>query len=143
MEPKRTAPPLSGELKLAKLIPGAKQTVSTTLGRAAIELLGAGLGAGWRGDRLEAARAGDSLAVVWIVAFETEAQAEAFRLTLTPTLSRREREAVVSARERETVVLMNGAPVDKTELIRRAAFRVLASPHADHPAPAAPGVRGK
>ena len=132
MDP-RSAPPISGELKLAKLIPGSKQTVATTLGRAAIELLGPGLGEGWRGDRLEAVSFRGSVAVVWIVAFESESQAAALVNTLTPTLSRRERELVVVA---------TGAA--DTELIRRAAFRVLASPHGpDHPAPQAPGIRGK
>ncbi len=128
MDPSRPAP-LTGELKLSKLIPGSKQTVSTTLGRAAIELISSG--EGWRGDRLEAVHIGKELAVVWIVAFENESRAKAFESVLTS-----------SHRERETVVITTGAA--NTELIRRAAFRVLASPNGpDHPAPAAPGVRGK
>lgn len=78
MTPSRTAAPLTGELQLTRLIPGAKPSVATTLGRAQLELLGGGLGEGWRGDRLESVRVGKKLVVVWSVAFATQAQAIAF-----------------------------------------------------------------
>lgn len=78
MTPSRTAAPLVGEVLLTRLIPGAKPSVATTLGRAALELLGEGLGEGWRGDRLESVHVGKKLVVVWSVAFTTEAQALTF-----------------------------------------------------------------
>ena len=76
MTPTRTAPPRKGELHLERLIPEAKPSVSTTLGRANLELLGAGLGEGWRGDRLESVRVGPKAFVAWSIVFETQDQAQ-------------------------------------------------------------------
>lgn len=75
MTPRSLAPPLERELHLEKLLPGAKKTLSTTLGRANLELLGEGLGVGWRGDRLEAVRLNGKTIVTWSIAFDTPAQA--------------------------------------------------------------------
>lgn len=69
-----TSPPLEGRLNLDQLIPNAKPSISTTLGRANLELLGAGLGEGWRGDRLEAVRVGKKTVVAWVIVFETPQQ---------------------------------------------------------------------
>lgn len=71
----RSAAPLERELHLERLVPGAKKSLSTTLGRANLELLGEDLGLGWRGDRLEAVRVRGKTVVTWIIAFETPAQA--------------------------------------------------------------------
>jgi hypothetical protein len=65
-------------LHLDRLIKGATRSVSTTLGRANLELLGAGLGEGWQGDRLESVRAGGKTLVAWSVLFETPEQAARF-----------------------------------------------------------------
>ncbi len=78
MTPCRTGAPLVADLQLTRLIPGSKASVATTVGRAALELLGEGLGEGWRGDRLESVHVGKKLVAVWSVAFATAAQAITF-----------------------------------------------------------------
>ena len=112
MDPSRTAAPLWGELRLEKLIPGAKRSVATTLGRANLELLGAGLGAGWRGDRLESVRIAGKVAVVWIVAFETADQSKGFA------------EAVHGVADGSDVLLLVGVPPEREAAVRAAASRV-------------------
>ncbi len=112
MEPSRTAAPLSGALRLEKLIPGSRRSVGTTLGRAHLELLGAGLGQGWRGDRLESVRVAGKVAVVWIIAFETADQASTFAA------------AVKGVAEEATVILMVGVPAQREAALRSAALGV-------------------
>jgi hypothetical protein len=112
MVPSRIAAPLPGELGLASLLPGAKKSVSTTLGRAQLELLGDGLGEGWLGDRLESVRLGGKVIVVWTVAFATEAQAAAFA------------EVAHGSREGAVVQVSAGVPAARSEAVRRAAFRL-------------------
>ena len=99
-------PPLEGVLHLEKLIPGAKPSISTTLGRANVELLGPA--AGWRGDRLESVRIGAKVVVVWVIAFESAEQAAAFSAN----------------HEGARVVLTSGVPPSRLELVRAAALRV-------------------
>ncbi|MDP1827046.1 MAG: hypothetical protein Q8L48_27480 [Archangium sp.] len=70
----RETQPLEGRLQLDRLIPNAKPSISTTLGRANLELLGAGLGEGWRGDRLESVRAGKKTITAWVIVFESPEQ---------------------------------------------------------------------
>ena len=78
MAPKKSAPPLEAALHLERLFPAATRSISTTLGRANLELLGAGLGEGWRGDRLESVRVGAKTVVAWSIVFETPGQATRF-----------------------------------------------------------------
>ncbi len=108
MTPSRTAAPLAGDLQLTRLIPGAKASVATTLGRAQLELLGDGLGEGWRGDRLESVCVGTRLVTVWSVAFATEAQAIAFA------------EVVKGEREGAVVALLVGT---RNEAVKNRALR--------------------
>lgn len=110
MSPARTAAPLSADLQLSTLVPGAKKSVATTLGRAQLELLGAD-GAGWLGDRLESVRVGKKAVVVWSVAFSTEAQASAFA------------ELAHGSHEGTVAVITSGVPPERLELIKRRAFR--------------------
>lgn len=70
------APPLQAAFHLERLLPRARPALATTLGQANVELLGEGLGEGWRGDRLESVRVGGKTVVVWAVKFEEPAQAE-------------------------------------------------------------------
>lgn len=69
-----TSRPLEAQLHLDRLVPNAKPSIATTLGRANLELLGPGLGEGWRGDRLEAVRVGKKTVVAWVIVFETPQQ---------------------------------------------------------------------
>ncbi len=108
MTPSRTAAPLAGELQLTRLIPGAKPSVATTLGRAQLELLGEGLGKGWRGDRLESVRVGKKRVTVWSVVFETETQAMVFA------------EVVKGERAGAVVALMVGT---RSEVVKQRALR--------------------
>jgi hypothetical protein len=105
----RAAPPLEGELHLERLVPGAKKSVSTTLGRANLELLGEDLGVGWRGDRLEAVRVRGKTIVTWSIAFETPAQAKQLAALVTGSLTRG-----------TVVVISSGA----SQPLREAALRV-------------------
>ncbi|MDP3156905.1 MAG: hypothetical protein Q8N23_29815 [Archangium sp.] len=108
MMPSRLAAPLAGDLQLTRLLPGARASVTTTLGRAQLELLGGGLGEGWRGDRLESVHVGRRLVTVWSVAFATEAQAIAFA------------EVVKGEREGAVVALLVGT---RNEAVKKRALR--------------------
>lgn len=105
----RAAPPLERELHLERLVPGAKKSVSTTLGRANLELLGEDLGVGWRGDRLEAVRVRGKTIVTWSIAFETPAQAKQLSALVPGSLTRG-----------TVVVISSGA----SEAVRDAASRM-------------------
>ena len=108
MTPSRTAAPLVGDLQLTRLIPGAKASVATTVGRAQLELLGEGLGKGWRGDRLESVHVGKKRVTVWSVVFETETQAIAFA------------EVVKGERAGAVVALLVGT---RSDVVKRRALR--------------------
>jgi hypothetical protein len=69
-----TSRPFEAQLHLDRLVSNAKPSIATTLGRANLELLGPGLGEGWRGDRLESVRVGKKAVVAWVIVFETPQQ---------------------------------------------------------------------
>lgn len=137
MTPGLTLPPLTGAFRLQRLIPGAKASLATTLGRANLELLGEGLGEGWLGDRLEAVHVGKRLVVGWSVAFTTPAQCEQFAAVIRRGASC----------GRGIAVVLSGVEADQAPRVRNAAlsaFGARVPTHGpDHPAPEAPGVRGK
>lgn len=110
----RAEAPLEGALHLDRLIPGATASIATTLGRANLELLGEGLGEGWRGDRLEAVRAGGKAVVVWVVAFDSPKQTERLAAALTG------RGAVV--RQGALVALLCGVPARQDAAVRAASL---------------------
>ena len=101
-----TKPPLEGLLHLEKLIPGAKTSLSTTLGRANVALLGPA--AGWRGDRLESVRVGAQVVVAWVIAFDSAEHAAAFS----------------AAHDGARVVILSGVPSARREAVWAAALRV-------------------
>lgn len=106
--------PLERELHLERLIPHAKRSISTTLGRANLELLGEELGVGWRGDRLEAVRVRGKPIVTWVIALDTPAQAQQLARLIAGASSRG-----------SNVVIASGAP----EAVREAALRLFPEPH--------------
>jgi hypothetical protein len=75
--------PLSGDIGLARLVDG-RDIVGTVLGRAAIDLYGPRLGAGWRGDRLEVSLSDGVLCAAWVVRFATAEQATDFAAAYAP-----------------------------------------------------------
>jgi len=86
--------PLKGEVGLGEIIDGTGLFV-TTLGRANLDLLGRihreqsdeePLGKGWRGDRLEIIRTGETDAAVWVVAFRKRDEARSFAEVLAKLL---------------------------------------------------------
>lgn len=113
MPPRSTRPPLERTLHLDLLIPRAQKSVDTSLGRANLELLGEGLGEGWRGDRLEAVRVRGKLVVLWVIALETPAQAQRLSATVAGSVTRG-----------SIVVLSSGA----TDSVREAALRLFPEP---------------
>lgn len=112
LSPARTAAPLEGALHLDKLIPGARRLFTTTLGRANLELLGADVGEGWRGDRLESVQLGAGTVVVWVVAFDTEAQAARFAGVAKCAV----------AQQTKSVALLCGVPASRETAVRAAAL---------------------
>jgi hypothetical protein len=75
---KKGEKPVAGAIDLGKLLEGSSALYATVVGRANLELLGEGLGEGWRGDRLEAVRVGGVSCAAWVLRFGTQAQAERF-----------------------------------------------------------------
>ena len=113
MPPRASAPPVERVLHLELLVPQAKKSVGTTLGRANLELLGEGLGEGWRGDRLEAVRAQGKFIAVWVIAFETPAQAKRLSAVVNGSITR------------DTVVVISSGASDP---VRDAALRLFPAP---------------
>ena len=113
MSPRASAPPVERVLHLELLVPQAKKSLGTTLGRANLELLGEGLGEGWRGDRLEAVRARGKLIVLWVIAFETPAQAKRLSAVINGSVTR------------DTVVVISSGASDP---VRDAALRLFPAP---------------
>lgn len=75
---KKAEQPKTGTFGLVKLHPGSESVLETVVGRANIELLGVGVGKGWRGDWLEVAKVGKTACAAWVVAFNTPDQARRF-----------------------------------------------------------------
>lgn len=75
---KKAEQPKTGTIGLVKLLPGSESVFETVVGRANIELLGVGVGKGWRGDWLEVAKVGKTACAAWVVAFSTPDQARRF-----------------------------------------------------------------
>ncbi|HTS78986.1 MAG TPA: DUF6782 family putative metallopeptidase [Myxococcaceae bacterium] len=73
--------PREAKLDLASRFPGSTPVYATTLGAANVDFLGelhalGNLGAGWRGDRMEAIRVAGRVIAVWAVAFREAAQGD-------------------------------------------------------------------
>jgi hypothetical protein len=115
MNPAHAAGPFDAALRLDKLIPDAKASLTTTLGRANLELLGAGLGEGWRGDRLESVRLADAAVVVWVVAFDSPQQATRFAASV---------KTCRVARDQAVAAVLCGVPASVEGAVRSAALRL-------------------
>jgi hypothetical protein len=70
--------PLRGAIGLLALLDGAANVYETVIGRANLDVYSEGLGEGWRGDRLEAARVNGVACAAWVLRFTTPLQAERF-----------------------------------------------------------------
>jgi hypothetical protein len=125
--------PLSGRIGLAALFEGAPVVYETVVGRANIDLLGDGLGEGWRGDRLEVVRAGGVACGAWALRFTTPLQAERFATAYSArigaaagTRSKNSDKTVSSVAFKEsTVVVVEHAPEAKADAIEAAARKAL------------------
>ncbi len=125
--------PLRGAVDLAAALPGSTRVFETVVGRANIELLGQGLGVGWRGDRLEAVKVAGRPCAVWVVAFGQPRQAERFAVAYSGrtgapanTRSRRPGGLVAGVSwQGSVVVVLEQVPEDKAEAIEAAARKAL------------------
>lgn len=130
---RRDEKPLRGAIDLAGKIEGAERLYATVVGRANLELLGKGLGEGWRGDRLEAARVGGVACAAWVVAFATRDQAERFATAYSPRtgtavgLRAGNDDGTVSAvsSKGEVVVILEHVPEKQAGAIEAAARKAL------------------
>ena len=134
--------PLSGTIGLARLLPGSVPVYETTLGRANLELLGelhaerATLGAGWRGDRLEAVRLDGAPCAAWVIAFARPEQAEQLVQSYARLINARpekgsyrvvapDKTASTVSRHETTVVVLERVPLDQVDALETAARAAL------------------
>lgn len=128
--------PLQGQIGLARVLSGATPVYATTLGRANIELLGEGVGEGWRGDRAEAVRVDGTACAAWVVAFESANQASRFMAAVGERLHAQavgdairvdEKDHTVTrvSRANDKVVFLSHVPGDKVEAVEKAATAAL------------------
>ncbi|HEY3452504.1 MAG TPA: DUF6782 family putative metallopeptidase [Myxococcales bacterium] len=131
---KKDEKPLRGAIDLAAALPGAAKVYETVVGRANIELLGQGLGVGWRGDRLEAVRVdGGKPCAAWAVAFGKAEQAERFAISYSGrtgapanTRAKPSGKTVSSVSYKgSVVVVLEQVPEDKADAIEAAARKAL------------------
>lgn len=127
--------PLQGQIGLARVL-GAEALYETTLGRANLELLGAGVGAGWRGDRAEAVRVNGKPCAAWVIAFSSVNQAVRFISAYAGELhasaqggdvriDEPDRTLTKVSRSDTTVVILSHVPPDKAQAIEAAALPAL------------------
>jgi hypothetical protein len=125
--------PVAGSIGLTALLEGSTPIYETVVGRANLELLGNGLGDGWRGDRLEAVKVGAVACAAWVVRFAKPIQAERFAIAYSPhtgaaaKMRGKNADKTISSvtYQDATVVILEHVPEGRAEAIEAAARAAL------------------